>query len=94
MMSMTYTIRLMNMSTLRFDSLVAKATSLVLYCIVNEITMVMRLVIATLTRSSILVHTQFNLLTETTSSGLVAKLTTWQSGLEVRITVVFLSAYH
>ncbi len=30
----------------------------------------------------------------TTSSGLVAKLTTWQSGLEVRITVVFLSAYH
>ena len=31
---------------------------------------------------------------ETTSSGLVAKLTTWQSGLEVRITVVFLSAYH
>jgi hypothetical protein len=28
----------------------------------------------------------------TTSSGLVAKLTTWQSGLEVRITVVFLSA--
>ena len=31
---------------------------------------------------------------QTTSSGLVAKLTTWQSGLEVRITVVFLSAYH
>jgi hypothetical protein len=30
----------------------------------------------------------------TTSSGLVGKLTTWQSGLEVRITVVFLSAYH
>jgi hypothetical protein len=30
----------------------------------------------------------------TTSSSLVAKLTTWQSGLEVRITVVFLSAYH
>jgi hypothetical protein len=29
---------------------------------------------------------------KTTSSGLVAKLTTWQSGLEVRITVVFLSA--
>jgi hypothetical protein len=28
----------------------------------------------------------------TTSSGLVAKLTTWQSGLEVQITVVFLSA--
>jgi hypothetical protein len=28
------------------------------------------------------------------SSGLVAKLTTWQSGLEVQIMVVFLSAYY
>jgi hypothetical protein len=33
-----------------------------------------------------------SMLNLTTSSGLVAKLTTWQSGLEVRITVVFLSA--
>ena len=36
----------------------------------------------------------YSIFVQTTSSGLVAKLTTWQSGLEVRITVVFLSAYH
>jgi hypothetical protein len=43
--------------------------------------------------SLILEHIEHSICMQlTTSSGLVAKLTTWQSGLEVRITVVFLSA--